>query len=158
MPPPVIRPAVEADLTAVRACLVDTWHATYDALYGLDEVTRLTNSWHAIPVLRSQLADRANIFLVAECNDVIAATALLQLSDPGLAKLLRLYVSPAHQGQTIGAKLLTASLCTVPVGTRIRLEVARANRRAIAFYERRGFSQIRANEAGETLVYELTPA
>jgi hypothetical protein len=66
MPRPLIRPAVEHDLVAVRACLVETWHDTYDALYGVDEVRRTTESWHAVPVLHSQLADPTNTCLVAE--------------------------------------------------------------------------------------------
>ena len=35
----LIRPAAPADLPAVRALLVETWHDTYDALLGAERVT-----------------------------------------------------------------------------------------------------------------------
>jgi GNAT superfamily N-acetyltransferase len=158
MPTLTIRGAGEEDLASVRACLIETWHATYDAIYGLDEVTRITNSWHAIPVLRRQLADTANTFLVADYAGTIAGTALLQVSASDWATLHRLYVCPVHQGQLIGAKLLAACLCAVPSRARVRLEVARANIRAVGFYERNGFMQIDTNITGDTFVYERRAA
>ena len=38
-----VRTASERDLAAVRALLVETWHATYDAIYGGKRVTEITN-------------------------------------------------------------------------------------------------------------------
>jgi ribosomal protein S18 acetylase RimI-like enzyme len=154
MPIVIIRAATEADLAGVRACLVETWHASYDAIYGAVEVTRITDSWHAIAVLRSQLADTTNTFLVAEVAGAIVGTALLQVVAADLATLHRLYVRPANQGQLIGAKLLAASLRAVPMAERVRLEVARVNVRAITFYERAGFTRAGTNVAGDTHIYE----
>jgi ribosomal protein S18 acetylase RimI-like enzyme len=154
MTPATIRAAVKDDLADVRACLVETWHATYDAIYGADEVTRITDSWHAVAVLRGQLADSTNTFLVAEHTGRIVGTALLQVTTSDLAVLQRLYMRPANQGQSIGAGLLAASLRAVPSDARVRLEVARANVRAIAFYARHGFLRAGLNADGATLVYE----
>ncbi len=149
-----IRSATEADLIGVRACLVETWHAAYDGIYGAEDVARITDSWHAIPVLRGQLADGSNTFLVATHGGDIVGTALLTVAAADLAVLQRLYVSPANQGQSIGTELLAASLRGVASHARVRLEVARRNVRALSFYERAGFSHVGTNGAGDTFVYE----
>ena len=39
-----MRTASERDLDAMRALLVETWHATYDAIYGVDRVTAITDA------------------------------------------------------------------------------------------------------------------
>jgi hypothetical protein len=50
-----IRKACAADLSAVRELLIETWHATYDAIHGAEEVTEITNRWHAIEILALHL-------------------------------------------------------------------------------------------------------
>lgn len=135
----IIRRAAEADLAEIRACLVETWHATYDALYGVDEVNRITGSWHAIDVLRAQLAQPGDVFEVAEAGGIIAGTALAHAALNGVAKLGRLYVRPHHQGQGIGAALLASALSGIGPAERITLEVAPGNISAIRFYETHGF-------------------
>ncbi len=48
-----VRTASERDLVAIRALLVETWHATYDAIYGAAKVTEITDEWHSIASLRA---------------------------------------------------------------------------------------------------------
>ena len=61
-----VRTASERDLQAVRALLVETWHATYDQIYGVERVTAITDDWHSLAVLKRRL-DRPNAeFLVAD--------------------------------------------------------------------------------------------
>ncbi|TIU66551.1 MAG: GNAT family N-acetyltransferase, partial [Mesorhizobium sp.] len=50
-----VRTASERDLVAVRALLVETWHATYDAIYGAERVTAITDAWHSITSLKTRL-------------------------------------------------------------------------------------------------------
>ena len=38
-----VRSAGERDLAAVRELLVETWHATYDPIYGAERVTAITD-------------------------------------------------------------------------------------------------------------------
>ncbi|TIV74013.1 MAG: GNAT family N-acetyltransferase, partial [Mesorhizobium sp.] len=49
-----VRTASERDLVAVRALLVETWHATYDAIYGAERVTAITDDWHSIASLKAR--------------------------------------------------------------------------------------------------------
>jgi hypothetical protein len=46
-----VRSASERDLAEVRALLVETWHATYDAIYGDERVTEITDDWPSLASL-----------------------------------------------------------------------------------------------------------
>ncbi len=61
-----VRTAGDRDLAAVRALLVETWHATYDAIYGAAKVTEITDQWHSIASLRTRLTRPNSEFLVAD--------------------------------------------------------------------------------------------
>ena len=47
----IIRDALAADLPAVRSLLVETWHDTYDGIYGWQRVAEITNAWHSLDAL-----------------------------------------------------------------------------------------------------------
>ena len=137
-----VRTAGERDLEAVRALLVETWHATYDAIYGVEKVTQLTDSWHSIESLRRRLTRPSSEFLVADDGEQIAGMAFAAADREGKTVMLhQLYVLPAHQGHGIGGILLDEILDNFPDAERIRLEVEEQNSRAIAFYRVYGFEQ-----------------
>jgi ribosomal protein S18 acetylase RimI-like enzyme len=137
-----VRTAGEADLDAVRAVLVETWHATYDAIYGVERVTEITDDWHSIASLRRRLTWPNSEFLVADDGERIAGMAFAVADGDGKTVMLhQLYVLPAHQGHGIGGALLDEILDDFPDARAIRLEVEQANSRAIAFYKVYGFEQ-----------------
>ena len=155
-----VRTAGERDLAAVRALLVETWHATYDAIYGAAKVTEITDGWHSISSLRSRLTRPNSEFLVADDGKLIGGMAFAEGVDGGEeVDLKQLYVLPGLQGRGIGGMLLDEIIESFPEARAIRLEVEARNTRAIAFYEANGF--VRSGDAGEhagasgepTLVY-----
>jgi ribosomal protein S18 acetylase RimI-like enzyme len=137
-----VRTAGEGDLEAVRTLLVETWHATYDPIYGPERVTEITDSWHSIDALRRRL-DRPNSeFLVADDGERIAGMAFAAVDKDGKTVMLhQLYVLPAYQGHGIGGALLDEVLGDFPDAEAVRLEVEEQNSRAIAFYRTYGFEQ-----------------
>lgn len=135
----VIRPATIADLPAIRALLVETWHATYDNLYGAARVTEITDDWHSLVNLAVQLGREGSVFLVAELGQAIHATSLARAKAGGEVMLDRLYVRPAVQGQGIGRRLLEATLERFSADSTVQLEVEPRNVAAIRFYARHGF-------------------
>jgi ribosomal protein S18 acetylase RimI-like enzyme len=141
-----VRTAGERDLEAVRALLVETWHATYDAIYGADRVTEITDDWHSIASLRRRLTRPNSEFLVADDGQRIGGMAFAVAGGDGKTVSLRqLYVLPACQGHGIGGALLDEILDDFPDARLIQLEVEEANSCAIAFYKVYGFE-----EAGRT--------
>lgn len=135
----IIRDAEAADLSAVRGLLVETWHATYDGIYGWQRVAEITNAWHSLDTLGAQLGRESGVFLVGMLGNEIVATASARQERDGAAMLTRLYVLPARQGVGIGRTLLQVTLACFPQAPVARLEVETQNEPAIAFYERMGF-------------------
>jgi ribosomal protein S18 acetylase RimI-like enzyme len=137
-----VRTAGEGDLEAIRAILVETWHATYDDIYGAERVNQITNSWHSIESLRRRLTRPNSEFLVADDGERIAGMAFAAVDEDGKTVVLhQLYVLPAYQGYGIGGALLDELLGDFPDAEAVRLEVEEANSRAIAFYQTYGFEQ-----------------
>jgi ribosomal protein S18 acetylase RimI-like enzyme len=141
-----VRTASERDLAAVRALLVETWHATYDAIYSAERVTEITDDWHSIASLKARLARPNSEFLVADDGKNIGGMAYAAATtDAKLVMLHQLYVHPAFQGKGIGSSLLHEIEDSFPDARTLRLEVEAQNASALAFYRATGFTQ-----AGET--------
>jgi ribosomal protein S18 acetylase RimI-like enzyme len=136
-----------ADVSAVRRLLVETWHATYDATICSGYVTEITNTWHAIPVLRVQIEEPGCSFLIAEQAGAIVGHINTREQPQHTLYLGRLYVHLTSQRQGIGRCLLHAAQGRHPTATRVWLTVAADNAPAIAFYHRDGFAV--AGEARE---------
>lgn len=135
-----VRTASERDLTAIRALLVETWHATYDALYGVAKVTEITDAWHSLEALKRRLATPRSEFLVADDGKTVGGMAFAQADQDGKAVDIRqLYVLPAFQGRGIGGLLMDEIEDSFPEARSFRLEVESANPRAVRFYELRGY-------------------
>ena len=135
-----VRTAGERDLATIRTLLVETWHATYDAIYGAEKVTEITDEWHSVASLKARLTKPNGEFLVADDGKRIGGVAFAEAIDGGeLIMLKQLYVLPSLQGRGIGGMLLDEVIESFPEARRIRLEVEEKNTRAVAFYEANGF-------------------
>ena len=138
-----VRTVSKSDLDAVRALLVETWHDTYDNIYGVDAVTRITNEWHSTKALAEQLDRPASEFLVADNGKRIGGVAFASAADDGkTVQLFQLYVLPALQGQGIGGLLLDEVESCFPEANKVRLEVEDANKKAADFYLSQGFAKV----------------
>ena len=147
-----IRPAGLLDLPIIRDILVSTWHATYDAILGVDQVAAITERWHSIENLRRELEEATDrpserAFLIAEYNGEVVATASASLSSDACLELNRLYVLPERQGRRIGDRLLLEAIRRFPEADKLRLEVEPQNGGAIAFYQNYGLRVIASGNA-----------
>jgi ribosomal protein S18 acetylase RimI-like enzyme len=142
MPDLKIRSAIEADLPAVRALLVTTWHDTYDRLIGATKVSEITNSWHSIENLTRQLALADTSFLVADEAGKIIGHAFAHAQRRPVLLVSRLYVLPSAQRRGIGARLLAEVMSRHPACDVARLEVESDNRKGRAFYLKQGFAPV----------------
>ena len=137
-----VRTASDRDLKAVRDLLVETWHATYDDIYGAERVTAITDDWHSLASLKRRLDQPHAEFLVADDGKQLGGTAHAAVDAAGTSVMIhQLYVRPAFQGRGIGGMLLDEIIESFPDATLFRLEVEEANARAIGFYLSQGFVQ-----------------
>ena len=145
-----VRTASERDLAAIRALLVETWHATYDAIYGVERTNRTVELWCSPAKLKGRLNQPGAEFLVADDGKRIGGVAYAETAEQGaLVHLEQLHVAPDLQGRGIGGMLLDEVMESFPEARAVRVEVAEANKRAVAFYLANGFTQIdRADNRG----------
>ncbi len=136
-----VRTAGERDLQAVRALLVETWHHTYDAIYGVERVSEITDDWHSLEALRAKLISPNSEFLVADDGKRIGGMAFAT-ADGDAVMLHQLYVLPGYQGRGVGSMLLDEVEGCFPEAQRVRLEVEEANLKAVAFYFGQGFAKV----------------
>ena len=137
-----VRTASSEDLTVISAMLTETWHDTYDSIYGHDKVTELTTAWHSVDSLKQRLTKPRSEFIVTDDGAEISGMAYVSQVDNETAMLHQLYVRPPQQGQGLGEKLLIEAEACFPDVRKIRLEVEEANNRAIKFYQNNGFKQV----------------
>lgn len=138
-----VRTASERDLGKIRELLVETWHATYDSIYGIARVTEITNDWHSLLSLKARLTLPNSEFLVADDGKEIGGMAFAAMAAGSKTVMLRqLYVHPARQRRGIGAMLLGEIETAFPDAALIRLEVEEANRPAVEFYRAHGFAKV----------------
>jgi ribosomal protein S18 acetylase RimI-like enzyme len=137
-----IRTATADDLETLRVLLRDTLHATYDEVYGSDEVESLAAGWHSIEAMEQRLTRPASGFFVAEREGAVVGMAYAAEEEPGVLFLHQLYVLPQEQGAGVGQALLAAVLEGFEHVERVRLDVEVANRPAVRFYEAAGFAAL----------------
>lgn len=148
----VLRPATPADIPALRALLVETWHKTYDPIFGAEKVTEITGRWHSEARLAEQIGaaaaapHRERQWVAEEAGRLLATIAVHALA-PEKLEIGRLYVLPSAQGRGIGEKLMLAVLAQFPEARTARLDVEPGNAQAIRFYTRFGFRVARAGSA-----------
>ena len=139
-----VRTAGRNDLRAISELLGETWHATYDGIYGPQKVSEITASWHSLAALEPRLTRPQSEFIVADDGTRLGGVAFAASSDPEkkLVVLHQLYVRPDCQRQGIGRDLLAEITDAFPDATTMRLEVEAANTRAVGFYEAHGFAAV----------------
>lgn len=139
-----VRSAGRADLAAIGALLRETWHATYDAIYGVARVREITGSCHAVDALAARLRRPTSEFLVADDGSRLGGMGFAASGgvDGRAIVLHQLYVRPGAQGQGVGPMLLAEIEASFPGAERIRLEVESANMRAVAFFRKAGFAAV----------------
>lgn len=137
-----VRTASLDDLPVISAMLTETWHDTYDGIYGRDKVAELTKAWHSVDALKGRLTKPRSEFIVVDDGAEIGGMAYVVQIDSETSMLHQLYVRPTQQGQGLGEKLLVEAEACFPDVRKIRLEVEEANQRAVKFYERNGFRRV----------------
>ena len=135
-----IRTASSRDIPKIREVLVETWHATYDAIHGVEKVTGITNAWHSLEQLNENIERPNSEFLVADDGKQIAGMTYATQSGKVIS-LHQLYVRPQFHGQRIGLQLLIEIENAFMDCDTIALEVDVENKLAIDFYEKYGFRQ-----------------
>ncbi len=120
------------------------WHATYDDIYGAENVVKMMESWHSPQAMKDRVHKKGGEFLVADDGKRIAGMGYAAMSSKmtKTALLYQLYVAPEFQRQGIGRDLFAELETCFPSAEIMRLEVEPKNTAAIAFYQGVGFVEV----------------
>ncbi|MCB1621026.1 MAG: GNAT family N-acetyltransferase [Thiothrix sp.] len=138
--PVFVRTASKQDLEPVRTLLRQTFHDTYDGLFGAERVEALLAEWHSLEALTRQLSAPRSEFVVADTGSEIVGVASA-IQEGRAVKLQQLYVVPQAQGAGVGLSLLQEIFFCFDDADTFWLEVHPENRKAIDFYARQGFAE-----------------
>ena len=124
---PIIRPARADEYDDIARVWMDSWVST-----GLDEPSDLL-----LAQLRARIPQEvASGWSLFVADDDGKLAGMLALHLPKLY-LDQLFVAPAHQGRSLGRKLLAFTRTHLP--DEIQLRCVRENEKAWRWYEREGF-------------------
>ncbi|WP_265518795.1 GNAT family N-acetyltransferase [Nitratireductor luteus] len=141
--PVFIRTAAHGDIDSLRELLSQTWHDTYDGIYGHDRVRDIVARWQSRETVVARIDQTDGEFLVADDGQRLVGMAFASARDQGNVMMLhQLYVRPGEQGRGIGGMLLDEIIESFPQARKVRLEVEETNVQAIRFYVSRGFGQV----------------
>ena len=142
-----LRPAVRADVAAIAAMQTASLPETYEPFLGRAAIEEFIAAGRVEDYFDEHWRD-ATVALSGE--DVVGVAVLID----GLLDLI--WVRPRSRSQGIGSALLRAAEREGAVGSdELTLEVWEVNRRAVAFYEREGFSVTATGEDPQTGLAKL---
>ncbi len=144
-----VRMAVASDIDDMYAISRAVHLHMYDDIVPRSEHQRLKNYYKDTPEHRQdytkrrldQLRDPQWSFRIAEQDGQVVGFKMSRDEANGDSHGCGLYVRPDRQGLGIGRLLLDAWLESIQPGKCAVLEVVETNHRAIALYERAGFTQ-----------------
>jgi GNAT superfamily N-acetyltransferase len=127
MSAPVIRPARTDEYDAIARVWMESWVST-----GLDEASNFLLA-NLRARVRREIEGGWSLY-VADDNGTLAAMLALHLSKRYLDQL---FVAPAHQGRSLGRRLLAFTRAQLP--DEVWLRCVRENEKAWRWNEREGF-------------------
>ena len=149
-----IRYASAADALALSQLGAKTFRATYADANDADAVEAYVADHYSPAIQLAELEDDRLIYLVAEIDAHLAGFALLRTDQahPDVhgtspIRLARIYVETPHLGVGVGSTLMDRCIeeCRMRGHDLLWLGVWERNEKAIAFYERWGFSSVGAD-------------
>lgn len=145
--PLAIQPATERDIPTIIALAEATWEPTYRFIISKEQIEYMYRVIYTPVSLRKQMREQHHQFLLAYVAGEPSGFASYSEKPEGVYHLNKIYVLPSHQGQGLGQRLVAAVEEAVRQagGSTLELNVNRHNP-ALAFYERQGFAQHRAED------------
>ena len=140
-----IRPATPADAPGIVSVARLTWNATYAQTIATHNRQQFLSRAYSSRAVHEAIDNERGWFYVAtQADKVIGFAQFLRRFDKQ-GELVRIYVHPAHQRQSIGRVFLATGLLTMASAgiQECYVSVELSNGAARAFYERFGFRECR---------------
>ncbi len=134
----------EEDIAEVARLAREIWQEHYIPIIGREQVDYMLEKFQSIRAIAEQLAREYEYFLVLDHGQ--SAGYIGVVPDTGESKLLlsKIYIRKQQRGRGLGEEALgfVEELCRQCGIAMIRLTVNKNNARSIAWYRRRGFTDV----------------
>lgn len=127
------------DIPAVAELAGRIWRDHYPPIIGIEQTEYMLALWYSHNALAELLKQPGRRFLLAEEGREVRGFLSAGPMEDGIF-VYRFYIDTAHQRKGIGQALLTEIVAQFPQAKFLRLHVNRNNRKALAFYEKHGFT------------------
>lgn len=134
-----IRRPVISELESVTSFLLHCWHVTFSPFLSKDTIDTLCRKNLTVKRFEDALHDPTKTILCAFEHNIIIGLIQLSPVDEGRVYLDLLYLNELVFGKGIADQLIKRALRNYPPELTLILEVAKQNKRAIAYYQKRGF-------------------
>jgi ribosomal protein S18 acetylase RimI-like enzyme len=134
-----------AELARVAELAGRIWRAHYPGIISPEQIQYMLERMYAIETIGAEIRSQGIRYYQILADGQMAGFASLgPTTEPGVAKLHKLYVVPEVHGRGLGKRLLNhCETEMVQIGARrLILAVNKRNAKAIAFYQRNGFAVI----------------
>jgi len=137
-----IRKALLEDAEAIATIHVRAWQTAYAEIFPAEFLANLSVE-KRISAWREQLSHNTGTIFIAEENGLLTGWVAGGLSADadavGESEVQAIYVLPEYWDKGVGGELMQAIEQALPPSPGITLWVLRDNRRAVRFYEKRGY-------------------
>ena len=135
--PVTFTPAAEKDIAAIEKLARKIWHEHYPGIITVEQIDYMLSTRYSAELIEQQMKSGEKYFL-AYADEVPVAYASIELKD-GYYYLHKFYVDVAKHRGGIGQDFFNYLLHQVDTSKPIRLQVNRANYKAVNFYFKMGF-------------------
>ena len=141
------------DYGKIRTLAETIWPVCYKDILSAEQIAYMMDMMYSASVIAGEIADGVHYCFIKVSGEIAGYLAWGPWqSAPGTAKLHKLYLWPAMQGQGIGSSAITLVKQAVKAsgGSRLRLNVNRRNAAAIQCYANNNFTmvQLENNDIG----------
>ena len=139
-----IVPAGLEDLPVISALAPEIWRYAYEGILSAAQIDYMLNWMYSPEKLRTDYKEGVKFRLIKHQEKAVGFFAYFECPENrSVLKLDKLYLSPAFHGQGVGQMVLDhLSGCASDAGyTALKLNVNKANKRAVTAYTRNGFKK-----------------
>jgi ribosomal protein S18 acetylase RimI-like enzyme len=139
--PPLILSAGPEHLAEISALAAVVWRAHYPGIISPAQIEYMLERMYDLEVIRQELAHGVSYDRLLVGDELVGFASYGRTAAPQELKLHKLYVHPARQRQGLGSLLLKhveSAACENRFCV-LMLSVNKANRQAIAAYQKNGY-------------------
>ena len=138
----MVVPAATCELPAIAALAGVIWRVNYPSIITAEQIDYMLARMYAIEEMERQVGQGTVFLRLLVDEQLIGFAAHSPTSNPAERKLDKLYIHPDHQRHGHGSRLLNHVLeAARALGcTSLMLTVNKRNTKAVAAYEKNGFT------------------